>query len=538
MKHLITLSASILLSATSSAQFSDAVLGLSLGGVPEAGDGLGTEIVTGDFNGDGYMDQAMGLSRENLGSKVDAGAVNVVYGSQNGLGTFMKQFWHQDSPGVPGVNESHDRFGAALAVGDFNGDGYHDLAIGAPGEGIGSIAHAGCVTILYGSWLGLKSSGAKSIHQNSAGIAGVSEVGDAMGVSLAAGDFNNDGKDDLAIGVPGEDIDNKFNPGMIHVLKGSSSGLTSAGSKTYHQNSSGVPGVCENFDSFGFALAVGDLDGNGRDDLVVTVPFEGVGLAISTGIAHIFRGSSSGLVPTSVTLHQTYSPLLVPLGDTYAETGDHFGWSVACGDLNGDGNDDVVIGSPHENRDGSFLNGDFVALNLKSGVIDVFTMSGSSSFSVSKTEQFGQWRSWIPGIAEHFDEFGSVLAIGDVDGDQCEDIVVGVPREDIGSLKDAGMVHIFFGNPQGFYSFNSKSVRQPSSGIPGVGPGVVSSNIQFGAGLAIGDFDGDYRSEISIGMPGKAISTGGSSTAAGAGRIQVYELTSSRSIQFRQNWNQ
>jgi len=531
MKHLITLSATLLLSSTSLAQ---------LGGVVGTGNELGTVIVVGDFNGDSYMDQAMGVPMDDL-NQAQAGAVNVVYGCHLGLTTFQKQYWHQDSPGVPGINERDDYFGASLAVGDFNDDGYHDLAIGAPGEDIGSIVNAGCVTVLYGSWLGLRGTGAKSIHQNSSGIYGVSEAYDRMGSSLAAGDFNNDGADDLAIGVPGEDLYNKFNPGMIHVIKGSSNGLTSSGNKTYHQNSSGVPGVCEDFDSFGYALAVGDLDGNGYDDLVITAPFESVGFALSTGMAHIFRGSSSGLVPTSKTLHQTYSPLAIPLMDTHAETGDHFGWSVACGDLNGDGNDDVVIGSPHEDRNGNLWTGDFVALDIQSGVIDVFTMSGNSSFSVSKTEQFGQWRSWIPGAAEYFDDFGEVLAIGDVDGDGCEDILVGVPKEDLGNTVDAGLVHLFFGNPGGFYSFGSKSLHQNTSGVPSV----AGTDERFGAGLAVGDFDGDYRCEISVGVPGQSVTAADwgvtgvyNGLMADAGMIQVFEVTTSRVIRHLKDWTQ
>ena len=174
-------------------------------------------------------------------------------------------------------------------------------------------------------------------------------------------------------------------------------------------------------------------------------------------------------------------------------------------------------------------------------MIDIFTMSGSSSFSVSSTEQLGQWRSWIPGIPEHFDEFGKVLAIGDVDGDQCDDILVGVPREDIYSDTDAGMVHLFFGNSQSYYSFQSKAIQQPQSGIPGIGPGIADRYHRFGSGIAVGDFDGDSRCEISIGLPGVDVRNdmyGLRNMAEGAGKIQVYEVGSNRSVQFKQNWVQ
>ncbi len=120
-----------------------------------------------DYNGDGKDDLAIGVVGEDIGALVDAGAVNVLYGSGAGLTATGDQLWHQDSPGVLGGAEGGDSFGDALACGDFNGDGFDDLAIGVPLEDIGAIGNAGAVNVLYGSVAGLTASGDQLWHQDS-----------------------------------------------------------------------------------------------------------------------------------------------------------------------------------------------------------------------------------------------------------------------------------------------------------------------------------------------------------------------------------
>ena len=168
---------------------------------------------TGDFNGDGYEDGVIGSPREEM--------VEIHYGGGGSGGHEIvsavalralsdTETWSQDSPGILGKTEAGDGFGETLAVGDFNGDGYDDLAIGSPSEDIGNWkTQAGAVNIIYGSSDGLTSKGNQIWHQDSVGIAGSSEAGDLFGNSLVAGDFNGDGCDDLAIGVPHEKLGNE-----------------------------------------------------------------------------------------------------------------------------------------------------------------------------------------------------------------------------------------------------------------------------------------------------------------------------------------
>src|SRR5262249_11258138 len=152
----------------------------------------GLALASGDFNGDGFDDLAIGVPTQDVGMAVSAGAVCVLYGSPAGLTDVGNQLWSQDSPGVLDAAEGSDSFGPSLTTGDFDGDGFDDLAIGVEGEDLGAIDAAGAVNVLYGTASGLSDVGNQFWTQDSPGILGAAESAELFGSILASGDFNGD----------------------------------------------------------------------------------------------------------------------------------------------------------------------------------------------------------------------------------------------------------------------------------------------------------------------------------------------------------
>lgn len=317
-----------------------------MAGTAAAGNWFGSALTSGDLDNNGIADLAIGSPGETVGGLAHAGAVSIVYGQTGGLSTTNSQNWTQDSSGIGGVANAGDRFGASLTSGDFDADGVKDLAIGIPSEDIGSAVDTGAVQIIYGTAsTGLTSTDSQVIDQGTTGVPGDPETGDRMGAALRAGDFDNDGASDLAIGNPGEAVSSYSHAGSVVVLYGASStGINPSDSVALHQDSTSVPGAAEYEDRFGLSLGASKLDSGSFVDLVVGAPGEAIGSLHNAGYVVAFYGSSSALSGTgSVSFDQDVTNI-----EDVVEQQDRFGACLATGDIKADGVRDLLLSVPGE----------------------------------------------------------------------------------------------------------------------------------------------------------------------------------------------
>lgn len=441
-----------------------------------------------DYNGDGYADLAIGVPSENLNNstKVNAGIVNVIYGSSSGMSATAArpdQIWKQDSADLEGGSEKDDQFGSSLASGDFNRDGFSDLAIGVPGEAIGPKRAAGAVNIIYGSPSGLSPTAVlpdQFWSQDSPGIEGTAEINDNFGHSLAAGDFNNDGYYDLAIGVPFEDIGAAIDAGGVHVIYGSASGLSTAvmPAQFWEQDKPGVSDDGESGDYFGWSLAVIDRNHDGFEDLAIGAYGEDNEPVIDDGAVYFIFGSLEGLSTTIIPENMIIQKMV---DDGSNENGVGYGYSLVVGDFSNRGTPILVIGIPFADV---------------GAAVDAGKVYANGFLSQNSPD--------IEGTAETNDTFGYSLTVADFNGDFYDDLVIGVPGESIGPTVGGGSINVIYGSRNGLSATVSASTGRADQTWSQNSPDIEDwseANDRFGSSLAGGDFNNDGRDDLAIGVP-------------------------------------
>lgn len=447
-----------------------ATAGAELSGAT-SNDLLGAAVATGsDVNGDGFADVVFGAD----GALDDGGgAAYVLLGGPDAGSTTAGDL----EAGMGGFiivgPAAADATGNAVAMlGDVNGDGLGDIAVGVS-DGTGP----GDVYVVFGTET------PSAVDLDALGAGGfVVSGGASFGMSVgAAGDVNDDGLQDIIIGEPQADGD-----GIAVVVFGKSDNnpvdSTALGSGGYRLEASSADG------EFGSSVAgVGDVDGDGYDDVAV-----GARLSGGDGRVFVFYGKTDTDTLTEDTLAMDAT---AGISITASEDAGWVGHSVAgAGDVNGDGRPDILFGAPAHDIDGELSAG------------RAFLVYGSTELASMTTDDLVAGTGGISFAGEsQFDFAGwSVGAAGDLDRDGFADVVIGVQGID-DPVPNGGRAYVLYGA--------ADLVGGSLADFPVGDGGFVLAGDAFGdsAGHAVhgsGDFNGDGFDDLALGLPEVGPDTG------------------------------
>lgn len=377
----------------------------------------------GDLEGDGVIDLVVGTPG-NDDNGDNRGAVWILFMDRNGFVDTQKKIT-QNTSGFNGDLDNNDQFGAAVAgIGDLNGDGFRDIAVGAPFDDDGG-DDRGAVWILFMNADGTVQSQQKISHQQGS-LGGELDNDEHFGSAVAAvGDLDQDGIIDLAVGAPRSNDDSRRR-GTVWILFMQRDGTVRSSQKIDTSNGN-FDGQLADQDRFGHSLAaIGDLNKDGVPDLAVGADGDDQG-GNNYGAVWILFMNSNGNVSDERKITVGEADFDGNLSDD-----DRFGSAVALvGDQDNDGTEDIAVGARQDDDGGD-----------NQGAVWLLLMKPNGR--VNRTIKISETQSKFNEDLSSNDEFGNALAgLGNLDIRNNQDFAVGVALDDDGSA-EAGAFWVLF----------------------------------------------------------------------------------------------
>ena len=470
----------------------------------EQGDFSGASVSdAGDVNGDGIDDFIIGAPTE-LNGPGGPGRAYVVFGRAAPPEVIFNVSALDGTNGfrINGI-DPYDRSGVSVsAAGDFNGDGFDDVMIGAAGAGSGGTVASGETYIIFGKATSFPATGVdlSSLDGYNGFVIDGLSTGDYSGRSVGnAGDLNGDGFDDVIIGAPLADERGQVDTGGAYVVFGAQGPFSRLNVDSLNgQNGFRLAGSAVGDYTGASVSGAGDFNGDGFADVIVGAPNADANGNTDGGVSYVVFGAAGGF------------PAVINLADLngvngFKLTGAQYDFSGSAvggaGDINGDGLADLIVGAPFSGEEEVSAGAAYVVFGQSSRLVsdvNLLALDGTSGFQIAGGDEGGAFG-------------GAVSGASDVNGDGFADLIVGSPYGGESTDRQRGAAYVIFGASSFSPTFNLAKLNGRNGFVI---KGAENDDLAGASVSSAGDINGDGVADLIVGAPGAEVD--GTSLLSGA----------------------